>query len=698
MTIVWVMSFSDWWFAADSVDQDIFDISEVLNFLVSLLSWFWVIFAKLAGEFLTNRWVYWEIIWLDSLLRKYWVIVKNIANFWLLFYFIYAIFLAIIKKDEISKKFKGVLLRILVAWVGIQASWFVTAALIDVSTITLAAVWSFPAQIISNSQEIQDSIKTSLPDFVDQNFTVNGGVQYTVFPNDWNGSALLEWVPVPIEWNISKEEFIDMLLPSEDDVSWPLYYIWFGILKANNLNSKDLSSLKWAKKTILNTIIQGGTSVIYAIELWVLCVLALMRILYLWMFIVLSPLVVLLWCISKADKDVWEKIGGKKWLLSSLTTHINFKSFFINAFKPAIIVLWMWMALIFSTLMSKVVNENVDRSLDVNLWWVQIISSKDDGDGAWEKSYQTTIRTNTFEHTIRHVGKGLLDVIMSIITVIIVYFIIKISVKIWWSDDFVSKKIDKIQWGVWDLMTKLPVMPVEWYDKNGVERTRYVNAGKVFGLWGESSVLSEYMRNVQGEVDQVYNEQSAIVSWWFGDNVWYLSANEVTIIEDKMKGNDGMTPIQKLEDTRSYIQTIRAENWKWMTLNPQTAKNDWLWIKQFGKWLTDSKDTQIKGTKYNDIWKNMIDWWNTGNNKEQGLDGLFAHDETNYVRAYADFFGLRSITKWKDLKDRDISKWAPITAGADTSSWTSTAESDTSSETSTEADTSKWTSTESESK
>ena len=101
----------------------------------------------IAWKLVDNSLVYWEVFWFDAILWKLWVIVRNLANFWLWFIFIYKIFEFLIKGkkwDEIKK----LLIQTLIAWVGIQASWFAMAALIDISTILTYWIWWLPISVL----------------------------------------------------------------------------------------------------------------------------------------------------------------------------------------------------------------------------------------------------------------------------------------------------------------------------------------------------------------------------------------------------------------------------------------------------------------------------------------------------------------------------------------------------------------------
>lgn len=102
----------------------------------------------LAGKLVDNSLVYWEVFWFDAVLWQLWNIVKNLANFALWFFFLYKIFKYLISWKESVKE---ILLRALIAWIWIQASWFIMATLIDASTILTYGVWWLPISILKES-------------------------------------------------------------------------------------------------------------------------------------------------------------------------------------------------------------------------------------------------------------------------------------------------------------------------------------------------------------------------------------------------------------------------------------------------------------------------------------------------------------------------------------------------------------------
>ena len=113
----------------------------------------------LAWKLVDNSLVYWEVFWFDAVLWQLWNFVKNLANFALWFFFLYKIFKYLINNKE---NIKETLIWALVAWVWIQASWFIMAALIDVSTILAYGVWWLPISVLGESYKDDIDEKNSV--------------------------------------------------------------------------------------------------------------------------------------------------------------------------------------------------------------------------------------------------------------------------------------------------------------------------------------------------------------------------------------------------------------------------------------------------------------------------------------------------------------------------------------------------------
>ena len=648
VVIICMMWFSDWTFADN---ESLSSAVNILDWLLAVLSWWWVVCAKLAWIFLTNSWVYWETLWLDSLLWQYWVLVRNIANFWLWFYFVYIIFEALISKEETIKRVKDIILWILIAWVWIQSSRFLVAATIDVSTITLVAAWSLPSQVIAENPLGTETLEASVGAFLDKSGVLKWK-QFSLFPDGEAGEYFKE-IGITLESQPNREQVLEWFMPKPTDVGWPLYFLWISIIKPWVLVSinTDTSDDEKIKSNLLNIIIQWWSMIVFGIEMLVLCVLAFMRIIYLWMFIVLSPLAVLIWCIGKSSQ---KKSWSNKWFLSGFTKQINFKSFFLNAFKPTIIVLWMGLAVIFCSLMGKIIVDKESSASSFDIWWVKYDSMKnplENGQNAWDQTYTTTVDTGILSFTLANAWKTLLQLILSIVTVVIVYLIIKVAVQMWGWDDFVSKSINRVQETVSSAMTSIPIMPVAWYDeKTWEKKTRRISAWSVLGVGGKESLWNRFLANVNyGQKQQMNKQVDDVVSSLFpsGGNWWtWLTNEQKWKIENAI--NNSPKWISQLKEVKQRIT--------WINLAGQTSDSRY-WMKQFGQWLTNmnSYKDNIQWTTYQSVWRDMIVWWNDDNVKkeEKTIQNLFERNQGS-VRAYAEVFGLWDITEWNQLMDKNI--------------------------------------------
>lgn len=642
-------SFADWTQINSGSYKNLETFADVLNFAVSILSWIWVWFAKWAWEFLTNKWVYWESLKLDVLLWQYWNVIKNFANFWLWFYFLYVIFKSLIWKEDVTKKIKDMILWILIAWIWIQASWFLTAAVIDLSTITLVAAWSFPSQVISKNTEAQDWFKKSLDNYLNstkKEASEDSWRLFVLFPTNAKSSSFIETYPIKLTWSLLEEpdKLFDGILPSADNVSWPLYYIGFSILNSNVLPSVWKDDDSW-KATILNIVLQGWTTIVYSIEMLILLIFSVMRVIYIWIFIILSPLVILLWSIQKGSW--WKSKAMDSGFLGSVTKHINFPSFFLNVFKPTIIVLLMWLTVIFVSLMNKVIIDNIDRNVDIG--WVKIVSHKDDWSNINWETYTTTLDSDLLHFGLIRASQTLMWLLLSIITVILVYVIIKVWFNMWEWKDFVSTNIKSVQDLVGKLLASTPVIPVPWYDKEWVPITRSISAWSVFDIntW-KSKIFDSWKYNKEQEIKKTVMKDANKVEelfWVSWTAINSLQEQELRWIWDDKK----IIWLDKLGKWAEIINSFEGKSWftlKWNTYNSR------VWIDLFKQWLDSVKVDDVKEQG----WRDMVKDRQKIDKSDRSLEKLFWNP--TYATAYAKFFWYsdKNYHDFGSITNLDISK------------------------------------------
>ena len=179
---------TDWTATATTPVADTMSIRQILNMvlkLIYLLLWPLLVVAGLA---LDNTLVYASIFHLDAPLWKFWNMMKNFANFTLWFMVLFAIIKSIVTntwawsaKDQKSPL--GIIKTTLIAGILIQASRFIVAALVDVSTIATYAIGGLPLNVLKNTaignQKIL-SVNSQL-DLNKFNLSFGGGKEFQVW-------------------------------------------------------------------------------------------------------------------------------------------------------------------------------------------------------------------------------------------------------------------------------------------------------------------------------------------------------------------------------------------------------------------------------------------------------------------------------------------------------------------------------------
>lgn len=145
--------FADW---ATTQEMTVYasNVSQIISIVSHIVYVFiWPCLA-IAGLALDNSLIYGSFLHLDAALWSIWNIMKNFANFTLWFVFVFTIV-----KNLFAWSFGGsgddpmqgavkTIKRTLIAWVLVQMSWFIVAALIDLSTILIYAVWWLPLSMV----------------------------------------------------------------------------------------------------------------------------------------------------------------------------------------------------------------------------------------------------------------------------------------------------------------------------------------------------------------------------------------------------------------------------------------------------------------------------------------------------------------------------------------------------------------------
>ena len=347
-----VIVFSSYPTFAEECSWDAKETLDMLNTFITNLwrfcSWIWIILWNIAGVLMTNVMVYWEFMHLDNFLWKIWQLTRSIANYALWFLFIYSIFKYIFFK--VDKPPMDQIKNILVASVLVQASWFLVMVLVDLSTIALATVSSFPAQVLSDNSTLMQTMKGEMVwsrILNDKKIVVINAFsdEYLKWDND-------SWYSIE-KWGDDssvdpEKKTVDAMMPSANNLWWPFIYLWATAFEPykNRQIPESADCVGATEKVITNFLFDAWTTILYSLALILFIVLLVMRLVYLWIFIAISPIVILLSVVKviKINKnDDILSLSKAVWLI----------------FKPVVFALWMSLMFLVVIVFQGVLNKSI---------------------------------------------------------------------------------------------------------------------------------------------------------------------------------------------------------------------------------------------------------------------------------------------------------------------------------------------------
>jgi hypothetical protein len=187
-----------------------------------------------------------------------------------------------------------------------------------------------------------------------------------------------------------------------------------------------------------------------------LAVVAFIRIVYLWLFIVLSPIIVLI-------ASLGDKLPGSQEITKGLeSAGLSLGSFFKLAFKPVIIVLGIGVVLLFSVLLNKIITDKTMKAESFELIQGTFVNTKQTSSDTSTTNikYQTTIDNNTFHIIFTEMSKGLGQILLTAITLVFMRFVLKIALSTDTGIKFLDNTIKKATQRGEDRLKDIPIVPI----------------------------------------------------------------------------------------------------------------------------------------------------------------------------------------------------------------------------------------------
>lgn len=340
------------WFAQTTGSEtDILtSMNALLIVLAKTLSWIWIPIANLTGKLMSNNLANGEAFWLSKYFFQSWNIVRIVANIMLLggiFTLIYNT--ATSGKNTIT--FWAVA-RIIMASFAINMSYFIVATLIDLSTIGMLWISNVGSSIISHSPDITRSVAV-------QRICIPR-TQYIKYENNQNGSTMPACITngttndkdyIIYEWAGALEK----VLPNTESFAGPLMHFWIAVFKFFDYTDINTANVSWVweiqglKSMSIWFFIKIFLMVMFITPLIALLLINLARLVLIWIWMVLWPLIALRTLLGEEALG----IGRLKGILSNNTSTLwvngdifKFKNVLWAVFAPITVLATLFMAIL----------------------------------------------------------------------------------------------------------------------------------------------------------------------------------------------------------------------------------------------------------------------------------------------------------------------------------------------------------------
>ena len=580
-------------FSFATTDMTSKNIVGLVNPIIDLINIIWIPFVVLAGKLYTNWLVYGGDMHLDVVLWNIWNFSKTIANFAIWFILVWSIFWLFIWK---TKNIFSILWKITIATILINASWFIIWVLIDVSTILLASVGSFPMHIMwTTNIKAQDDFQ-----YCKKIIIQKPEKKWNIFSCSDNG----------YEKKTPSDFFKQM-----NNISWPLFFIWASILNIDKpiwIDKTLVSQWKTAKVVSFSTMVYFVTLILFIVPIILLIIIWVIRIFWIWIYIAFSPLIFL------------DQVFG--WKLSNSHKAFKFSNMIWLVFIPVTVTFAMWIAVIFlSTLKTAFVSWWDDPAKKV--LWIEGKSMK-----IWNKTI-VTVEWNTMNKYTDETWWFFWKLILIIMSSILLWSMLRLVFK---SSEITSSISEWVYRFAEQSLKTVPILPIwkEWTSIWALE------------MWLHKWLTRSWFNTRSAE--QANKVLSAIKNtMWF--SWWDILSTEIQSWKNKIqvKGHlkKNVLPVLWdfiLEMKKSHPDLIPMQSPNFQEVVALAINQIWekdkniysvLWLKKTKDWkdtyITDPKEmfnqdkfkVFVAGIIYNTKNKNIFD----ATLSSQGFNNIYAN-------------------------------------------------------------------------
>ncbi len=585
----------------------------------ALLKWISVLLALityLATIFLSPEWINGSLFWLNAHFKEIWILVSNLVYFIFAFILIWIAFMNIIWKTNEQYQLKQALPKFIVWVLIVPFSWFLIQFILSISAVLTIASLTLPFSTFdtyssSLSKVMVPKVCTlNLKSVFGENKTAN---ETTASKDEWYVSCsktdLVPLMEITWKWD------------SISSIFWIIAMYTYGVLSFDTIDDVDAYDMKSVKNMwdlIVKILFDLVFVFVYAILMIALWLVLMIRWIYIWIYMMISPVFWLMYFFGKKD-----------WGEGSFFSKFTPQEFIALAMVPV----YTMLALSFWLLFLYVVWTWLAQSW-TNSWGANSVSIAQDGLKVWDFTLKIEWAVSRTDNITKFASWVWSDVLWIVWGLILKVFGI---VVLWWTvmAALGSSKITKTiiapleAFGtqIWQIMTSAPWnLPL---------------------FWGQSmsslnTTASSISSSITSKQNMAWTKFAEKFIWWTEKDKEYrnLWTNTPATWQQALANIQELNKIWKSDEIAKSNDAIKA------------------YIKNLDKMLADWL------LKDNDEVKKAIEWIKNANWNAQAIRDNFEILDRNATDPN------KSILWWNSIINRwDVDKnlWGNVSSNSD--SW-----------------------------
>lgn len=301
-------------FAGDAPKTDEQKTVQTIQLFFQFLAVIMALMTNLVGWFLSPEWTSWDLIGISGMMKNIWIYVSNIVYFVFAMLFVWIALMNIIGKDGDNYKLKQAIPKFIVWVLIVPFSWFIVQFVISLSSVLTVGVLSIPYNDFQADLNKQSEMKVKMCEYW-YRITTNsakewGESQTDKFTVECNAGPSKNGVMATWAALTEQEKPLWEVLANSKHTPFGLMYFYtYSVMKIDVTDKLFSTDIAWWLTDLTGIIFKYGFAivifVVYALLLLALWFALFVRIIWLWMFAMLSPIFGLLYFFDKKE-GAWE--------------------------------------------------------------------------------------------------------------------------------------------------------------------------------------------------------------------------------------------------------------------------------------------------------------------------------------------------------------------------------------------------------